>query len=82
MTTSACRSCSAPIRWARTPKGKMIPLDAEPNRDGRIRLGHIGGEEVALVLTDPAEIAAAEFEGELYVSHFATCPQARDWRRR
>lgn len=36
--TTNCRSCSAPIVWARTPSGKPVPLSLDPElveeRDG------------------------------------------------
>ena len=31
-----CRSCGAGIRWARTLKGKAIPLDPSPVDDGNL----------------------------------------------
>lgn len=34
---SRCRSCSAPILFvAVEPKGRMMPLDLEPDKDGTI----------------------------------------------
>lgn len=33
-TVPRCRSCRAELRWARTEKGRRIPLDARPYRDG------------------------------------------------
>jgi hypothetical protein len=75
-----CRSCDAPLRWAKTPKGKRIPLDPDPRPDGNIRLGFVGGEEMALVLSG-AELEAAQIAGPVYVSHFATCPNASSHRR-
>jgi hypothetical protein len=48
---SDCRSCGAPIMWAKNDKsGKKAPFD-------------------------PLH------EGDVSVSHFATCPQAAAWRR-
>ena len=80
--TTTCRSCGAEILWARTVAGKAIPLDAEPRPDGNVRIAPIGGIDAALVLTDPAERAAAQIEGPVYVTHFATCPNAAEHRRR
>lgn len=78
---SSCGSCGAPIRWAKTPAGKRIPLDAEPDRArGNVRLGYIGGEELALVLAG-AELEAARIDGDLFLAHFATCPNAAAHRR-
>ena len=33
-----CSSCKAPIRWAITEAGNLMPLDAEPNPRGEWRL--------------------------------------------
>lgn len=79
---TACKSCGAPLRWAKTGVGKRIPLDAEPVANGNIRLGLIGGIEYAIVLP-PADIACCQVDGlPLYVSHFATCPNSAQHRRR
>ena len=73
-----CRSCSAPIRWARTEHGKRIPLDAEP---------YAGDDPRGLfVLREGGELALAVPAGALedeprYRSHFATCPNAEEHRR-
>jgi len=73
---SRCRSCDAPLLWARTERGRRIPLDPEP---------YTGPEPGGLfVLRDDVAIAVSPgaFEGEpLYRSHFVTCPHANDWRR-
>lgn len=71
-----CRSCGAEIRWAKTPNGKTIPLDAKPRSDGKLAISDGG-----LVVT----VGSAPFEGftdERYVSHFATCPNANIHRRK
>ena len=78
---NACRSCHAPIRWARTSSGKAIPLDPNPADDGNVRLGWVGGEELALVLA-AGELEAARVDGPLYRSHFASCPNAAAHRSR
>lgn len=78
---SLCRSCDARIRWEHTVTGKLIPLDAEARPDGNIRVGLVGGLEVAILLADPAERAAAQVAGPVYVSHFATCPNASSHRK-
>lgn len=77
-----CRSCGAPMVWVRTEKQRRMPLDAEPVPPGT---------RGTFVLRDtlspegPLAIAAGsdELPGELYyTSHFATCPQAAEHRRR
>ena len=78
---SRCRSCQAPIDWARTEKGRRIPLDPDP---------YTGPEPAGLfVLREPdagTPLAVAAppgaFPGEpVYRSHFVTCPQAALHRR-
>lgn len=78
-TPSNCRSCGAAIIWATMPSGKKNPLDAEPSLIGNVRLGDGG---TAAPLRD-AEILKAREDGEaLYISHFATCQNAAQHRRK
>jgi hypothetical protein len=73
--TTKCRSCGAPIVWALTSSSKRMPLDADPRADGGFWL--ISGCAVA--------VGSAQTETEplrpRYVSHFATCPNARKHRK-
>lgn len=68
---SRCRSCAAEIIWAHTTAGKSIPLDALPVTGGNIELvdgvAHVASQAVLSI--DP-----------MYVSHFATCPDAAEHR--
>jgi hypothetical protein len=68
MTPSPCKSCGAPVLWAKMPSGKIMPLDLEPCPEGNVRL-YPGGKAVVL---RAAEVAMAA--PPLYRSHFATCP--------
>lgn len=63
---SKCRSCGAPIVWGVTSNGKRIPLDAEP--------------EVRFVFQDADDPKKLGGAMKTYQSHFATCPDADDWR--
>jgi hypothetical protein len=77
-----CRSCKAPIRWAITENGRLMPLDLEPADDGNIRLAAAlepGGTPRCAVVPEAHRAALA---GELYVPHFSTCPYAHEHRRR
>lgn len=68
---SKCRSCQGPIIWAPTATGSRMPLEPHPQGTVVIEDG------VAHVTSVPPP------EGvDLYVSHFATCPQAGAWRRK
>lgn len=78
-----CRSCSAPIRWALTQKGRRIPLDPDPVPDGNLVLAPAvepRSTPTAIALTrhnDPP----LNPDTPRYRSHFATCPNARAHRR-
>lgn len=76
-----CRSCGARLLWAWTHNGKRIPLDAEPVEDGNVQI--IGeneeGEPVVAFLRQDALLPPV---GPLYVSHFATCPDAQEHRKK
>jgi hypothetical protein len=73
-----CRSCDAPIIWASTGS-KLMPVDAEPTEKGNVELtpGSLGRGVVATVLTAPSLLG-----GPLRTSHFASCPDAGEWRQR
>ena len=70
---SSCSSCGAPIVWAVTPSGHRMPLDADPVPAGNLVFdGELARH--AELDDDPA--------GARWVSHFATCPESDQWRRR
>lgn len=77
--TALCRSCEAPIYWARTEVGKAIPLDADATgrpliSDNANLVATEGGEEFVVCYVPPGEGA--------FVAHFSTCPFAGSHRRR
>jgi len=72
-----CKSCGAPIRWAKTIKGRPIPLDPDPSPRGNIVLSDEG---TALVYNSPGAIAPRYTDDPHYLSHFATCPNAESHR--
>lgn len=65
-----CRSCGAPIIWGVTIRGKRIPIDAEPDPKGN--MGLIDGRFA---------VVPSGFEGTRFSSHFASCPDAKSFRR-
>jgi hypothetical protein len=76
LTMDYCRACGARVRWARTRSRKRMPLDAEPNPNGTIRLLPDGSVEV---------VGARKREGTagpLFTSHLTTCPNPKRRRRR
>ncbi len=65
-----CRSCQAEVKWIKLrPMMKPHPVDPTPTKV--IVLGDVssGGNPVGKTVDG-------------YVSHFATCPQADEWRTR
>lgn len=61
-----CKGCGAEIRWVISENGKRMPLDAKP-------------EKRFVILVDSYhEVVRLE---DTYVSHFATCPKAKEFRK-
>ena len=90
-----CRTetCQAPIVWARTKTGKLMPVDAEPSADGNVQVYVRQGIVHAKVLTSAEAEWVAAFAKTLFAavggvdpvpvlrtSHFVTCSRAADWR--
>jgi fructose 1,6-bisphosphatase len=65
-----CRSCGAPIEWAALVSGSRMPFDAP----------------IVVVRAQDEFLAGGrtieDVDTTTTVSHFATCPQATQWRRR
>lgn len=92
---ATCRSCHAPIWWAVSESsGKRIPLDPEPAGDGNIvETGrtHTSGVPMVRYLKKSAAVTwptlalavgGQQPDQERYVSHFATCPDADQHRKK
>lgn len=77
--TETCRSCPAVIVWAVTERGKAMPVDAVPCAAGNVALvAREGRAPLAKVLG----VAARFGRTDLHTSHFVTCPNASQHRRR
>lgn len=76
MSTGACRTCEAPIRWVFTAKGHRMPLDPTPVDGGNVELhqDREGGQWIATVVTPEDGV-------ERHRSHFASCKDADAHRR-
>lgn len=68
--SSRCLGCSAAVVWAETLAGKRGPYDAQPTVDGTHTI--VGGRA--------SFVPEAKRRGQLYTSHFATCPEAKRFR--
>lgn len=80
--TSSCKSCGRLVRWAVTPAGKWMPVDAEP--DNRPTGGNL-----VLAVRRRTELIAETWERDKhgltrnrYTAHWATCPNADSRRKR
>lgn len=73
-----CRSCLAPIFWAVTKNGKLIPVDLHTSLDGNVEITPTPGDgpPAATVHAQPPVVTT----GTLHHTHFTTCKYARDHR--
>ena len=84
-----CRSCRADVLWVHmmclgVASSKPSPVDCAPSIDGNIEVksGKKSNKLYGRVLNRPGRESARAVGTSLFVSHFATCPQADDWRKR
>jgi hypothetical protein len=63
-----CRSCGAAIEWAELTTGKRMPFDRITPTNAQLAM--VGGRIVEEVETTTSP------------THFQSCPDAKDWRRR
>ena len=72
---ATCRSCGASMEWAEwADSGKAVPLDP-----GHVATGNL------VVVNGKVRHFTAEDERlgrDRRISHFATCPDAPEWRKR
>lgn len=84
MKPNVCRSCGAEIVWTVTDSGASMPLNPEPVEGGNIvfrpqvTLPGFGADPQVEYIA-PADVTDPR---PRYVSHFATCPDARSWSKR
>ena len=82
MNTSTCKGCGAPIVFVKSALGKYIPCDAQLVR----YRANPYGKDMVVVEGEGAVRCDLEFEGlptgMARISHFATCPQAKQFRKR
>lgn len=73
-----CSSCNAEIEWAHTTTGGIMPLDTGTAQDGN--MFQVAGSSLYKVC-GPREAAQIPLE-QRRRSHFATCPDRADWRKK
>lgn len=79
--TEPCRSCQRPVIWAITATNlRPMPVDPEPTQGGNVALEPRpdGQQPLARVIS----VAKQFGRRDLRTSHFATCPEAGQWRTR
>lgn len=84
---STCRSCGAAIVWIKTRSGKNMPCDPElisfkESREGGDLFITKDGNTVRGKRFDPIGAFPQKVLQTGYISHFATCPNADEHRRR
>lgn len=77
-----CRACGAPILFIKSVAGKSIPVNAEQilyqqKAGGSLRIVTPNGE----VLSGEPEKDPQKATGIGYISHFASCPCADQFRK-
>lgn len=82
MNKSKCKGCGKPIIWIKTARGKSMPCDDE------LVMYWAKQKAAGKVVTPNGEVISCEFEGDIsevtglgYISHYATCPSAGQFRR-
>jgi hypothetical protein len=70
-----CRSCEAPITFARTAKGHRMPIEPAKNGNGNLKL------QPSLDPKEPPLAVNVAPGTGTHVSHFATCPHAPQHRK-
>ena len=80
MATDQCRSCRAAIRWVKIEwSGKKMPIDVTPVENGNVLVAI----DSSAAVVSKAEADSLREEGyQLFVSHFATCPNRLAHRKK
>lgn len=78
-----CASCGQMIIWVKTTSGKTMPCDAEiitykKQKGGKERIVTLNGEVHS---GEIVEARVTDATGIGYISHFATCPNAKKHRK-
>lgn len=72
-----CRSCGALVWWVHTEAGKRMPLDYQPDPRGLGNVIFTANAQVRYVKREESGL-----EEPRYTSHFATCPDSEQHRKR
>ena len=77
---SLCRSCNKPISWVKSLKGKNMPVEGDYLKFDELSPGET-------IITDQGNVYKKKADQEMpsvkgRISHFSTCPNANDWRKK
>lgn len=77
-----CRSCGAEIVWGtNVTSRKPMPVDAAPSPIGNVSRYDAADGPRFVVLTRNKAAAMRAARQPLYLSHFASCPDAKAWKK-
>jgi len=77
---SICRSCEKPIKWIKTKDGRNMPCDPEVFLHDECKNGDKLVTETGHVVSVNSDQSLPNVKG--YISHFSTCPEANQWRKK
>lgn len=80
--TDHCRSCGAEVVWGtNVSTRKAMPVDAAPSPIGNVSRYDAADGPRFVVLNRNKAAAMRAANQPLYLAHFASCPQADQWRK-
>lgn len=87
MQIKNCRACGAPIGFLKTVSGKTIPVDVELQKIDILHGSNVyvrpNGMMVTGMIANMDEMEDPDSDiVEAYISHFATCPCADQFRKK
>lgn len=75
-TVGPCRGCGAMVYWLVSTRNKLTPIDLEPvGMKGNVAIDLDTGTWVHVASRPETPLE------QRYVTHFVTCPQAKEFRR-
>ncbi|EGR8595353.1 hypothetical protein ACWGK5_32125 [Rhodococcus qingshengii] len=78
-----CMACGAAIFFCRTSNSERMPVEFEPNPNGNLAVTPKSDGLPEAVVIRPGQAAGMRAAGlPTYVSHFAACPMADEFRRK